>query len=283
MSEFVAVGPARNLDGPLPLERPYSLLQTLEALPGDLVERSGRDWLNGVNVWGYPTETPSLWEPCSDGTFRDKETESTWDQPRFDSLVAYLPITCSTITADPEEFARRAEAVLDVSLSFAVEEALAKGVVGSTNPFFGDANLVVLGGGTVTPQAGISFLENAIGATGRGGIIHATPGIVAAWNYVNLLNDSDGVLRTANGTPVAAGAGYIDTDPTGETAGDPATGIEWAFATGPIKVYVADGPDLRVSQYVDREDNIITYRAEKFILPLWDTSLQAGVVMDWTP
>ena len=27
MSEFVAVGPARNLDGPLPLERPHSLLQ----------------------------------------------------------------------------------------------------------------------------------------------------------------------------------------------------------------------------------------------------------------
>lgn len=283
MSEFVAVGPARNLDGPLPLARPYSLLATLERLGEGLVIRSGNEWMNGINVWGYPKETPSLWEPCSDGTFRTKTDESTWDQPRFDSLVAYLPIQCSTISGSPEEFARRAEAALDVTLSFAVEEALAKGVVGSTNPSFGDTNLTVVGAATNSAQAAISFLENAIGETGRGGIIHGTPGIVAAWNYVNLLTMEGGVLKTTNGTPVVSGAGYIDTDPVGETGSTPASGIEWAFATGPIVVYVANGPDLKVAEYVDRSDNVITYRAEKLILPLWDTSLQSGTLVDWTP
>jgi len=38
-----------------------------------------------------------------------------------------------------------------------------------------------------------------------------------------------------------------------------------------------------VSEYVDRENNVITYRAERAILPLWDTSLQSGVLIDWTP
>lgn len=281
MSEFVAVGPARNLDGPLPLERPHSLLKTLEAMGGGNVIRSGNEWLNGVNVWGYPKETPSLWEPCSDGTFREKESESTWDQPRFDSLVAYLPIQCSSITASPEVFSERAEQALDATLSFAVEEALAKGVAGSTNPFFGDANLDVVGGATNLPTASLAFLENAIGATGRGGMIHATPGTIAAWGF-DLL-ETNGVIRTPNGTPVVSGAGYIDTDPAGETGSTPASGLEWAFATGPIQVYISGGPDFQVSEFVDRENNVITYRAEKFILPLWDTSLQAGVLVDWTP
>lgn len=277
MAEFVAVGPALNLDGPLPVAPEYRLL----SVPGVLASDGGR-WLNGVNIWGYPEETPSLWEPCSDGTFRTKEDTSTWETPRFDSFVAYLPITCSTISGDPREFARRAEAVLAASISFAVEQALSQGVVGSSNPFFGDTNLVQLGGGTVTAQAGINYLENAIGATGRGGMIHATPGTISAWNFTNLLTEED-VLKTANGTPVVSGGGYINTDPTGLTGSDPSVGLEWAFATGPVSVYLADAELNEVSEYVDRANNVITYRAERYVLATWDTALQVGTLIDWTP
>src|SRR5262245_22260413 len=112
-----AVGPALDLDGPLPVAPEYSLLKA----PG-VVQPANSRVFNGVNVWGYPVETPSLWEPCSTGTFRTKNDDSTWDQPRFDAIVAYLPIACSTITADPEIFAERAERALDASLSFGVEQ-----------------------------------------------------------------------------------------------------------------------------------------------------------------
>jgi len=282
MSTFTAVGPALDLDGPLPVAPEYSLLNTLRAL-GAVVENNNRVF-NGVNVFGYPVDTPSLWEPCSEGTYRDKESESDWDQPRFDGLVAYLPITCSTITQAPEEFASRAERALEATLSFGVEEALAKGVTGSTNPFLGDANLTQLGGGAVLPQAGLNYLENAIGATGRQGIIHASPGTVSAWNFVNLITDNgEGYIETANGTPVVSGGGYINTDPSGKTGSDPTVGQEWAFATGPVKVFLESSPTLRVSEYIDRAANVITYRAERFVLPLWDTSLQSGVLIDWTP
>ena len=54
MSTFTAVGPALNLDGPLPVAPEYSLLKTLDAL-GYL--RVGDREFNGVNVWGYPVET----------------------------------------------------------------------------------------------------------------------------------------------------------------------------------------------------------------------------------
>ena len=279
MSTFTAVGPALDLDGPLPVAPEYRLL----AAPG--VQRAGRRELNGVNVWGYPEGTPELWEPCLSGTFREKLSESEWQQPRFDGVTAYFPITCSTITASPETFARRAEAVLDASFSFAVEEALAKGVSGSTNPFFGDAGLTQLGGGAVAAQAGLNYLENAIGQSGRQGMIHATPGVVSAWNTVNLLTKIDGAdfLRSTNGTLVVSGAGYYNTDPSGKTGSDPTVGQEWAFATGPVEVYVKDGDELKVSEYVDRELNEIIYRAERSFVAVWDTSLQSGVLIDWTP
>lgn len=281
MSSFTGVGPATTLDGPLPVAPEYSLLNTLRAL-GNV--REDRRIFNGVNVWGYPTDTPHLWEPCATGSDRDKASESDWNQERFDGLVAYLPITCSTITADPEEFERRAELALEATLSFGIEEALAKGVAGSTNPFLGDTNLTLLGGGTVSAQAGLNYLENAIGATGRQGVIHATPGTVSAWNFMNLITDNgEGYIETANGTPVVSGGGYIDTDPAGKTGSTPASGIEWAFATGPVLVYLGPGPELTPKQYIDRELNEIIYHAERYILPLWDTSLQSGVLIDWTP
>ena len=292
MSEFTAVGPALNLDGPLPVEPEYSLLNTLRALarqaegprPLSVVESNDRVF-NGVNLWGYPVDTPSLWEPCSAGTYRDKESESDWDQPRFDGLIAYFPITCSTITASPETFARRVEAALDAKLSFAVEEALGKGVTGSTNPFLADTNLTQLGGGTVTAQVGLNYLENAIGETGSQGMILATPGTVSAWNFVNLITDEneEGYAETANGPPVASCGGLINTDPVGKTGSTPTTGIEWAFATGPVLLYQQDGVRVTRDQYIDRSINEIVYRAERDFVALWDTSLQSGVLIDWTP
>ena len=294
MATFTAVGPALNIDGPLPGAPEYCLLNTLRALSSNpdeadpqllLVENNDRVF-NGVNVWGYPVETPHLWEPCSTGTYRNKEDESTWDQPRFDGLIAYFPISCSTITAAPEVFAQRAEIALNASLSFAVEEALAKGVTGSTNPFLGDTNLTQLGGGPVTAQVGLNYLENAIGESGNDGMIIATPGTISAWNFVNLITDAandEGYIETANGTPVVSAAGIINTDPVGKTGSTPTTGVEWAFATGPIRVYLGRFEPPTVPEYIDRENNIITYRAERAILPLWDTSLQSGVLIDWTP
>jgi len=278
MSTFVAIGPALDLDGPLPVAPEYRLLSA----PGVLQQDGGR-WQNGVNIWGYPQDTPSLWDPCSTGTFREKGTDSVWDQPRFDPFVAYLPFTCSTITASPREFARRAEVVLDATISFGIEEALAQGVLGSTNPYLGDANLTQLGGGAVSAQAGLNYLENAIGETGRQGIIHATPGTVSAWNFVNLLTEGPNGLRTANGTLVVSAGGYINTDPVGKAGSDPTVGQEWAFATGPVHVYLGEFEPPDISEFVDRTDNTATYRAERSVLAFWDTALQSGVLIDWTP
>lgn len=276
---ITAIGPATTLDGPLPRPPRYSLLQ----VPGVLVEEGANDrFLNGVNLWGYPTAVPTLWEPCSSGTFREKDDESDIPTPRFDPFGAYIPVACSSLGM-PAGFEDKARRALEARLSFAVEQALSQGVgVTSTNPFFGDTDLDVLGGGPVTPEVGLSLLEEAIGETGQQGLIHATPAIVAAWGFDKL--ETGDALRTANGTPVAAGGGYIGADPV-SGASPTADQTGWAFATGPVEVRLSEFtmvPD-DISSALDRASNDVVYRAERYVLATWDTALQAGVLIDWTP
>jgi hypothetical protein len=272
----MAVGPALDIDGPLPAPPPFSLI----SIPG-VVVGDGDRWMNGVNVDGYPADTPSLWEPCSTGTYRTKVDGDALPLARFDPIVAYLPITCSASSiGDWRSFSMRAERVLQATISFAVEEALSQGVVGSTNPFFSDVNLDILAGGAaVAPEVGLAYLEDAIGATGRSGIIHATPGTVAAWDDI----EQGEVLHTIIGTPIAVGGGYLGADPVAGASA--AAGQAWAFASGPVQVRLSEvilvGDDINGT--LDTSNNDVTFRAEMYALPVWDTALQAGVLIDWSP
>lgn len=271
-----AIGPALDLDGPLPVAPEHCLL----SLPGVVREGDGR-WMNGVTIDGYPGDVPSLWEPCSSGTYRTKIEGDSRLTPRFDPFVEYLPITCSASSLNGvENFKGRAGTAIRATASYGVEVALSQGVELSINPFLGDGNVNILGGGAVSPLVGLAWLEDAIGATGRGGLIHATPATVAAWSeYLEVMN---GVLMTKNGTPVASGGGYIGASADGS---DPGAGQAYAFASGPVQVFLSDlqviGEDINGT--LDTSNNDVTFRAEYYALAVWDTALQAAVLIDWTP
>jgi len=290
-----AVGPALDLEGPLPVARRFSLLST----PGVVVEDSDR-WMNGVNVIGYPAGLPSYWEPCSTGTTRVKDStavdEETDAQPgsRFDAIAVYFPFTCTVRGGRrvQQSLVDRVEAVLDATLSYGVERALAAGAPFSSNPFMSDGNMLTLAGGVaVSPLVGLCYLENAIASmTGRQGVIHATPAVNAAWGYGDEINPSNDPitegpsslgLRTANGTPVISGAGYVGVRPSGKPP--PAATTDWVYATGQVEVRLADKDrsPTEVEDAVDHSDNTIVIRAERFVLPNWDTGLQVGVLIDW--
>lgn len=275
MSEIVAVGPALDLEGPLPGPPEYSLL----TLPG-VVKEDGARWLNGVNVFGYPCGVPLLWEPCSEGTFRTKSEESEMPVTRFDSFAVIQPLTCSAIgMGNPEEYSIRAERALEATQSFGVEEALSQGVTGSANPFLGDGNVTVLGGGAVSLQTGLSLLENAIGETGRAGMIHAAPAVASGWSFDGGLVSDGRTLKTWLGTPVVSGGGYIGAEADGNA---PAAGNAWAFATGPVEVRLASVSTLPIRDVLERETNVVTFRAERYALAIWDTCLQVAVEVDYT-
>lgn len=279
-----AVGPAFAIVGPPPEPRRHGLL----TIPDVIVRDGGTPrWLTQVNVIGYPTGTPGIWEPCSEGTFRVKEEGEPRPQDRWDPFTAFFPLSCSSLgMGDYSEFYDQAEAALDATISHAVEFVLSQGV--STNPFFGDTDLTgtaILAGAAVSPRIGLSYLENAIGVrTGRQGMIHATPAIVDAWGAGGGIDEdaADGILRTTNGTPVVSGSGYIGADPVDASAPSPSGTVEWAFATGPIEVRIEDEARTRVDESLDRADNTVVVRAEKYVLAEWDKALQVGIRIDWS-
>lgn len=290
ISTFTAVGPALDLDGPLPVAPEHGLLETRVRTPADglrsvIVERDATRVLNGVNVWGYPTGCSELWEPCSDGTFRVKTEESEQPTPRFDSYAVYKPIQCSGIGLDnaaAEELNDRISRVLDATLSAGVEEALIGGVDGSSNPFVGDTNVTDLTptpGTAVSPGVGLSLLENAIGATCRTGMIGATPATIAALQAFPVGGESDRRLVTANGTPVYSADGLIGLS-TPDLA-TPGAGEDWMVAHGDVNIYLGPTVTQNVRSSLDRSDNLLVFRAERYVLSVFDTALQAAVLVDW--
>lgn len=289
MSSMVTFGPPVVIDGPLPEAPARSLLTVPEVLQTDeVLDASGnkidRDrWMNGVAVYGYPDSLPDVWEPCETGTFAVKSDVTSFETPDFGAFVAYTPISCSSfsLASDPEGFAERAEKALDATISYAVERALAAGIPApSANPFLADANVDVLASGAAqTPYAALSYLEDAIGQTGRKGMIHATQGVVSSWFATFPMAETMSSLYTPVGTVVSAGGGYYGATPFGESAAGP--GQSWAFATGPVRVWLADEATLDIKDALDRSDNFVTFRAEKYALVEWDTSLQAAVLVDW--
>ena len=269
------------LDGPVPEAPRHALL----SVPGVVVDAPGTRWQNGASILGYPVSEPETWDPCSTGTFRTKSEGEAFPTPVFASFVVYLPITCSAMgMGDPDDFRDRARRTLEAVESFAVERALTQGVDGLANTFFDDAAVALLNSGAaVAPEVGLSFLEDAIGETGRRGMIHATPAVVAAWGIGAGVGAEPGDwgLHSPNGNPIAAGGGYIGGQPSGGSA--PAAGQAWAYATGPVEVRHAEVEVLDIKDVLDRSTNDATFRAERAVLATWDTALQAAVLIDWTP
>lgn len=264
--------------------RPSAPLHNLLSVPGVLIEGDAR-WDGGVNFWGYTTDTPATWAACTGGTFDIKDDAGEIAQAGFDSFAIYITEECSTfgIASDLQGFRERADIVLEATQSFAIEQALVAGVDQLPgNKFLGDADMDSLAT-NVSARVGIAYLENAIGATGRRGMIHITPAVaIAAGIVLDNLDNPQTVLITPAGNVIVVGAGYIGAAPIGETA--PAATKDWIFASGPVTARLSEllaGPG-DMPGMMDHEYNDVVYRAEKLAWVGWDTGLQAGVLVDWT-
>lgn len=277
MSEVQGIaGPRLDLDGPPPVAPKHALLST----PGVVVEEDslGR-WLNGVNWIGWPADPPLGWNACDPNLTGSaiKAEGDPFPQETFDPFVCYLPVTCSTISYS---FIReRSLVALDAAYSYVVEQALVGAIsVGAinVNPSLGDSNVTILGGAAKSPIVALSYLENAIGATGKKGIIHATPAIIAQLNTDTFLDPDQ--LITTNGNYVVSGGGYIGAEANGNA---PGAGQDYMFASGLVEVRLSPVSITDLAESLDRSDNTVTFRAERWVLATWDTSLQAAVLVDW--
>jgi len=280
----IAVSGLITVTDPVPQERMHSLL----TVPGVNLGDTGDRWRMGINVWGYPTETPDIWAECTDdgGTVRAKEEESTQPVAGFTSFELYVPIMCSA-RGNVGELAERALRVLNATQAWGVERALSRGILGLGNKHLVDSDLPPAAIGVVSAAVGISHLDNLIAATGRQGMIHVTPAVGDRAGAAFIESETpDAPIYTRAGTPVAIGAGYVGANPAIDNPGmtAPGTTTDWIFATGPVSVRIESEPTQlpeEISEALDRSNNDIVYRAEKVAVVSWDTALQVGVLVDW--
>lgn len=290
MSLQASLGPLQWIDGPYPVIRPYRLLDVATIVP-DLDPH----WRSGAQVYSYPPDLAHTWNPCPDGSSQQPSTKLVGGIipiPIFNAFTVYLAETCQSkgIGAIPNieeaqaRFEARAEAVFAAVEAQAVELEFSQGFAVPSNPFLADGEGVPLNSGAATdPIEALALLEDAIADTGRGGVIHATPATVTAWESTGFTLDRVGTILTtrACGTPIVVGTGYLDANPF--NVADPGPRQAWAFATGPVQI--RRSPNLtilpeRVDQAINTATNEITYRVERDYLVDWDTVLQAEVLVD---
>lgn len=278
---MTTIAPPYIIDGPKPLERPFGIHSVV-----DFEEDDNDRWVGGAQVYSYPSDLPQSFIQCSEfltSPGSSKDEGNPLALPVFDGFAVYFPETCTSRgIGDTERFKERARIALDATEDFAVEQQLATGYYDRDIPYFTDGNMTRPNLNTpVGPTEALALLEDAIGATGRGGVIHATPGTVTAWSALWLVYQVGDHLRTTNGTPVVAGAGYLGAN----SVGHPATLTSdeaWAFATGNLvgrRSGIFMNPE-ELKEAMDRSINRVTYRAERYYLAAWDTHLQAGVIVD---
>lgn len=297
----VGFGPLYRIDGPPPLAPLFGLLQAAAApmqgvrIVPDADERGIERWLNGVEVYPYPPDTGNVWDTCAGSGPAMKDFGDDLLHPQFGAFAAYLAETCTSYKVwNQDEFKARAIAAFTAVESSIVAREFMTGDGLPANPHLADGTGTFPNGDTATSfWDGVRILEQAIGETGRLGLIHCSPGLLSAaaakygWNYWH--DDAGQVIRMISGTPVIADAGYSDgSTPLGHAAAT--AGQEWIYATGPIDVRRSEiftTPD-NVAQAVDRgsggatnsRSNSITYRAERYYLIDWDTELHAAVLVD---
>lgn len=277
---LVPAGLLEVINGPLPRRRPFDLLHyAYDVTP------EGTHWEAGADVYPYPGGLPDTHNPCSGGSYGTKDEGEPTSAVQFGGFTAYLPITCTTRGMGSwEEFKSRAEAVLVAKQSYAVELELAYDDAGIGNPHLTEGGITPLGGGTAKkPVEGLALLEDSIAAeTAASGVIHAAPSLVAAWSREFLVFHEGNHLVTANGTWVVAGAAYASArfHPSDKSAAGATQ--NWAFATGDVQYMQSEMLPLpeTVKEAVDREQNVVTFRAERSFVVDWDHTFLAEVLID---
>ena len=256
-------------------------------------ELAGRErWLNGVAVYPYPEEAPSVWDACAAPPV-EKSFGTNAVPPEFNTMTVVQAITCTSQQV-PDEAAFRARAVVAITAreSFAVAREFMSGANLPSQPYLADGMGTFPNGNVSTrPNHALQILEAEIGLTGSLGVIHCSPMMATALLGSGfVIQDKTGVIRSINGNVVIPDGGYIGVStPVGHPAPGPTE--EWAYATGPVDLRRSDiftTPDNR-TEALDRgtphsatngRPNTFTYRAERYYVASWDVVLQAAVLCD---
>lgn len=279
MSE-TTLGPTVRLSGPAPSPPRYSLLAAATIIPDPDLH-----YLAGAQIWPYPdARSGNTHNPCASGTNRVKSDQQTLGIPTFASFTAYITLECTAraLSTDYDIYAARAVAALEAAESFLVEREISRGLQLPLNPHFADATVNILLSGAATGKvAALAALEQSAARTGVAHWVHVDPATATVFASEVLVEREAPDLRVVGtGSRVIVGTGYVSSQPSGGAA--PSATTSWAYATGPIEIrrseiFVNPGS---VREAMDRGQNDITLRAERYYLAYWDDVLHDAVLVN---
>lgn len=288
MSTMTGAAPRIRLDGPLPRAPLYTLVSAAQEAPLD------SHWAAGAAIVPFPAGTPLGDDPCGDASPPGKQEPERLELPGvFPTYTAYLGEVCSTFgVGDWDDWKARANQALLARQSWSLERQLVEAEFvqddnGVEVAHLGDDDVTVLGGGAVPVATALGYLEDHLATSGSDGLIHLTPSAAAVLGFERLRDDR-GILRTARGTRVVVGDGYVGAQPphpNGTPEAAAAAGQSWLYVSGPV-MYRLSGiealPDT-IAEALDRQTNEVVYRAEQDQWVAWDKQIQGAVLADWSP
>lgn len=268
------------------------------------------DRLGNGTKWRPYTEggVGGAYDPCnaptlSPGTLVGLQTA--------ESFAIWEAESCSAFGEERLIAADRAKALLEATTSKRIGSELWKGTLAQAaapawtnrrinNPTAAGNLGKINAAAAVNRVAAFAALEQAIGEQGSGAqyFIHCTRRTASFWAADQLIKRVGTRLVSALGTIIVADAGYDGSSSTGAVT---ANGTQaWAYATGPIRVWVSDPevqtsnqvtpmglPDISVTgdtigEAITRDTNLITVRAYRYAVAVFDSPVHVGVLVDHT-
>lgn len=267
---------------------PYGLVN-----PKTLVSETQR-WQSGFEQESVAcNSTIRVLDLCNTAaTSTVREADGTGSLGEYKPFAVQAIVQCSTMGGARLDWERRALDALEACTSKAVElefwegnlarAAVAAGDTDYPNRYLtnGEAVDVTPTPGTaVRVRYGLALLEGALADAGCGtrGFIHAPVSIGSVLPVKD--KDGDGILETAVGNYLIAGAGYTGVGPNGAA---PAGTSVWMYATGPVVVRLGDGEVAAgdVAEYTDSSINTIALSAERPASVVWDGCAHFAVLVD---
>lgn len=262
---------------------------------GTLPPQAGQErWLNGAEVYPFPPDHGDLFDTCSPGTATSgvKGVGAELNHPQFSAVTGYLAEHCKSYKVwDQDQFKARGVTAYRAIESSLLGRVLMRGEGVPLNPHLADGNGTFPNGNTVTSAVNaLAILENEIAASGKLGLIHASPGFVTTLAGRFVVDNKTGVVRTINGNVIIPDPGYAaGSTPVGRPA--PTGTQEWIYATGAIDIRRSEIFTLpeTAAEALDRgtpdsattgRPNTYIYRVERYYLIDWDTEVQAAVLAD---
>lgn len=250
--------------GPTITPVPYGLLSVAQ-----LVDDTDPHWRSGVEYDVAPCDAAAVTEGNC-GAVGDEKTATTTGRTTgcADAFTVYARVDCSTVGSYDGSVAAVSQALQNGEGRAAERRFWTADLASDAATGCGDAADVISSSATDLVEA-IGLLEGQLGICYGGlGVIHVPRWALAKLAAESQLTSAGGRLKTIGGTLIAAGAGYSNTSPSGDT---PAAGTSWLYATGGI---TARRSPVQVTssaqQSVNRSNNSQVLIAERTYAIGWD-------------